>query len=475
MSDCKEDASKECIELGSEPDSSNGVQLGLKNTSTQVGDWNRETGKALMPGMEDLGHRTRNISSMLGLPRHDSGDARTRYTPWRRDQLFMRQSRGNEFHFDSPVCITDHRERATGYNYRRSIIRSRPTEYPHFQKYPMEKSGSGPCSCDKPSGNITSLLRDTHLGGQKQASSRDVKDRIGMQGILCTENRPRIWYQKERAAPEYDGKANWEDFHIQFEIIAEMNGWDYSRRAAELAASLRGPALKVLSSLNSPDRGDYETLTRALNSRFNSYGNEGEIHKANLRTRKRQQGESLAELAQEIRVLVRKAYPKATGEIYEELTIAAFTEALSDTDLEWTVVNSCPTTSEEALTVATRLEAFRLARQKKQEHQEVHAIIEGNQGMADLKKIISRQCSPSFSIDHQTSGLSVEVGYNRLKCHICKQDGHLAVNCPNKMPKMRKKKNCFYCHLPGHTVSVCPVVKSLELLAAKVKNNQDEQ
>jgi hypothetical protein len=247
-----------------------------------------------------------------------------------------------------------------------------------------------------------------------------------------------------------------------------MNDWDYSRRAAELAASLRGTALSVLSSLDAADRKDYQKLSRALNTRFNSYGNESEIYKANLRTRKRRQGESLAELAQEIRGLVRKAYPRATGEMCDELTIAAFTEALSDADLEWAVVSRRPSTTEEAVIEATRFEAFRLSRQRKQKPREVYALTEENRKDSKGPSPLPRQPQATCPIDHQPGNPSRKIGPNGTSCWFCKKDGHKVINCP--------ERKCFYCRQPGHIVPACPTraidLKNLECLNQRLQDRQ---
>ena len=48
----------------------------------------------------------------------------------------------------------------------------------------------------------------------------------------------------------YDGQTSWEAYYAQFCIIAEMNGWGETQKAAFLATSLKGTALQVLANLS---------------------------------------------------------------------------------------------------------------------------------------------------------------------------------------------------------------------------------
>jgi hypothetical protein len=68
----------------------------------------------------------------------------------------------------------------------------------------------------------------------------------------------------------YSGESIWESYIAQFEITAQLNGWNYAQMAAYLATSLKGPALNVLGNLPPERRQDYHALVAALESRFGS-------------------------------------------------------------------------------------------------------------------------------------------------------------------------------------------------------------
>ncbi|KAK3715626.1 hypothetical protein QZH41_008068 [Actinostola sp. cb2023] len=46
----------------------------------------------------------------------------------------------------------------------------------------------------------------------------------------------------------YDGSSSWEDYAAQFQLVAEINNWDYVTKASYLAISLSGPALSYLAT-----------------------------------------------------------------------------------------------------------------------------------------------------------------------------------------------------------------------------------
>ena len=71
-----------------------------------------------------------------------------------------------------------------------------------------------------------------------------------------------------QAVPKFDGKSSWEVFKVQFDIAAEINGWQENDKAVFLATALEGKAALVLGNLSSVERRDYKVLVNALTTRF---------------------------------------------------------------------------------------------------------------------------------------------------------------------------------------------------------------
>jgi hypothetical protein len=180
-----------------------------------------------------------------------------------------------------------------------------------------------------------------------------------------TDVRPRPVESRTagRRAPRmkptsYDGQTPYEDYQVQFCMLAELNGWDHNEKALYLAGCLQGSARSVLNDMAASDRYSYVKLDEALRERFGT-DDQSELFKSRLRNRVKTKDETLQELAHDIRRLVRLAYPGAAIRTHEDLTKDQFIEALGDGEVRWSVFQTRPRTLTEALKVAMELEAFK--------------------------------------------------------------------------------------------------------------------
>ena len=92
--------------------------------------------------------------------------------------------------------------------------------------------------------------------------------------------------------PRYDGKASWEAFHAQFELLAQAGKWCTEEKALQLAMCLTGDALTSLLLLSPADRSDYEALVGALKRRFGLCST-ASLLRSELCSRQRRPGELL--------------------------------------------------------------------------------------------------------------------------------------------------------------------------------------
>jgi len=102
----------------------------------------------------------------------------------------------------------------------------------------------------------------------------------------------------------------------------------------------------------------YDALLEKLKSRFSGRSLE-EKYQTELRCRRRNKGESLRELAQDIRRLMALAYPNEQSRLAEHLARDAFLNSLGDPELELKVREREAETLEEDLRLAQRFEVFR--------------------------------------------------------------------------------------------------------------------
>ena len=158
----------------------------------------------------------------------------------------------------------------------------------------------------------------------------------------------------------FDGNEDLDEYLAQFQIVSELNRWDYATSSMHLASSLSGPARAILSELTHEERRDYDAIVRALNNRYGST-QRAEIFRARLQTRTRGKDETIPELAQAIRKLTRQAYPCATSDLHNILALDHFIDAIPDADMRLRLRESHPKNISEAETQATRLETHKLA------------------------------------------------------------------------------------------------------------------
>ena len=201
----------------------------------------------------------------------------------------------------------------------------------------------------------------------------------------------------------FDGEIDFDEFLCQFEITCEINTWNYKEKSLYLANCLTGKARCLLNGLDHDGRRDYDTLVVKLRNRFGSV-NQSEIYRSQLKSRTRNRGETIQELAQAIKTLVRQAYPGVNKEVVETLSLDNFIDALTDTDMRTRVRELNPKSLEEAELACVRLEAYKIA--DKQRSRSVCRII----SEAELSKEDQSNSSSQFELlSEAISSLTDEV------------------------------------------------------------------
>ena len=85
---------------------------------------------------------------------------------------------------------------------------------------------------------------------------------------------------------------------------------------------------------------------------------------AQVDARIRKRGESLPELAQDVKRLIHLAHPSAAVEIHDKLSYRAVRNTLNDHDLEWAIVQSTTESIDEALHLALKYEGYNRSKRK---------------------------------------------------------------------------------------------------------------
>ena len=118
-----------------------------------------------------------------------------------------------------------------------------------------------------------------HMGNR---ASPDFQVYTNGDSIIAEGPAPRYRAVSKKKPATYDGQSSLQDYLVQFELLAEINGWDDFTKAMELATSLRGQAQGVLSDLRPDLRRDYSALVNALTARFEPV-NQTELYRAQMK------------------------------------------------------------------------------------------------------------------------------------------------------------------------------------------------
>ena len=196
--------------------------------------------------------------------------------------------------------------------------------------------------------------QDPHEEPYRNSSSIAHRNRRG-------EDRPIV--QKPKKPATYSGKTGWREYLIHFEVVAEFNKWDDRTKAFELALSLRDDTQVTLSYLKPQERKNFKSIVTALTSRFEPEV-QSELFRSELKSRFRKKDEPLTEFAQDIKRLVRLAYPNTDVDVRATLGRNAFEDSLGDPDMEWAVHQGKPKSIETAVKLAFEFEAFRGSRKQ---------------------------------------------------------------------------------------------------------------
>ncbi|KAJ8914723.1 hypothetical protein NQ315_017433 [Exocentrus adspersus] len=143
----------------------------------------------------------------------------------------------------------------------------------------------------------------------------------------------------------------------QFEAV--VRNWREEDKATSLIAALRGEALEVLRTI--PEASpNYATLTSALKRRYGD-AHLQHVYQAQLRSRRQRFGETLQQYEADISRMVNLAYPTASAEVIEQLSVSSFIEGLRDPEIGQLVRLARHKSISEALAQALEIEAAKQA------------------------------------------------------------------------------------------------------------------
>ena len=238
----------------------------------------------------------------------------------------------------------------------------------------------------------------------------------------------------------YDGSADWDEYLCHFQVCAELGKWDEREKVLALSASLRGAARTFFMSLAKSERGDYETLLVKLGQRFGSLRQQNRWL-ARFESRKRQPGESIAALGDDLRQMAQKAYvgldsiaqeALALNQLYKTITLEMKCRCLD---------RSCQTVTE-AVDIIERYEGI-LGDQslKKPCVRAVSAETETRRNNSEIQRMFKELIDRIEKIEK--NGVTNESKTNRT-CFLCKSPDHFIRDCPMNTGEQGHRNNPRY-------------------------------
>ena len=264
-------------------------------------------------------------------------------------------------------------------------------------------------------------------------NNNDMNSRSMFQTNSNTSSHPvpfrtaSVTQNKAKKPPTFDGSSSWQDFLVQFEMASAVNNWDEYTKAYELATSLRGVAQGVVTEIEPLRRFDYNYLVSALTSRFEPVNQEN-MYKVQMNTFHRKLGQTLPEMAQEIRRITRLAYPTAPIDIRNQLAKDCFIRALNEPKIQLSIFQREPKTIDDCIRFGVEYEAFTLEQKRLNTPKQGLRMINEtdqleNEYVAHLSKLNDH--IEKLTSDSKNNNKSD----NLITCYYCSRKGHMKRDC----------------------------------------------
>ena len=239
----------------------------------------------------------------------------------------------------------------------------------------------------------------------------------------------------------YDGTDDWDEYQCHFQVCAELGRWSEREKVLALSASLRGAACTFFMSLTISERQNYDLLVTKLSQRFGSLRQQNRWL-ARFESRKRQPGESIAALGDDLRQMAQRAYV-GLGSIAQEAL------ALNQLYKTITLEMKCRCIDRDCKTVSDAVEIIER--------------YEGILGDQTLKKPNVR------AVAIETAARSKENEIQKMLKELIERMERLEKN------QHQNDKTCFLCKRPGHFIKNCPRNKNNANPGNDYRHNQPQR
>jgi len=262
----------------------------------------------------------------------------------------------------------------------------------------------------------------------------------GARALECDMPRDSFYADVIKLKPDtFDGSVPWNEFLVQFELIARANRWSDDAKTAILVSCLRGKARVVLESVQNLESLSFDELKSRLELRF------GETHSSQnyysqFTNRRQKFGEEIASFGSDLERLARLAYPECSQTIRDKIACAQFVSALSDRFVSRNLQLEGVTSLREAIVRAKTIKSiqesdFEQRRRSINFENKDRNRSDFNRDVKDYKK----------NFNNNFKGKEGKFKQNKF-----------AENENSKKKEIEKRKECWECGKEGHFRSECP-------------------
>ena len=151
----------------------------------------------------------------------------------------------------------------------------------------------------------------------------------------------------------------------RFELYVRLAKIPKEQVTGELLSLLDDEPFRVISQQGLVDSPSYDSVVKCLRALYAPEGNQLEWQRK-LQSRMQKTGELLVEFAGELRVLADRAYPKWSSENKQEVLRDQFMQGVRSSSVQLRLMKEMPPTLEDALKLASQLEAVEEAQKRLQ-------------------------------------------------------------------------------------------------------------
>ena len=258
-----------------------------------------------------------------------------------------------------------------------------------------------------------------------------------------------------KVMPEkYDGTTDFDDYEDRFSCIANLNSWDYKTKTLMLTVMLYESARTFYTTLPDFVRSDYVQLVQRLKQRFGSTAKHPIIWASELDERVRKVGESAANFADEIFLLVKRAYP--TGMTYnnlQQLALQYFYKSL-EPKMKYTCIERECTELRQAVEIVDLYESI-VGRY------ETLSNADNDDNLTKLQVDLVNKLEPRTEPQRNTRSSRPILGKRCVYDIQAKENQSSSDLIILKKTKNNSNKRCYACNSKFHLIRHCSFIKKI--------------